>query len=495
MTSGRRLVAQTGIQFAGKIVSVALGVVAIAIITRVLGLEGFGWYATVMAYLQFFGIAVDLGLNVMAPTMLGERRGGPTWPPVGGDVAPPLRDNESACILSNIFTIRLTVAVVVFALAAVVALFIPAYTLAVRAGIALAAFSFLAIVLTQILQAPFQVAARMVAPTIADVVGRAVLVIGVAYAAWAGLGLYAIIVATVFGNIVTFAMAFAAARLLVPIRLAFDFTVWRQILERSWPIGLSIIFNLVYLRADIVILSLLRTADEVGIYAAPYRLIDVLTQLPHLAMGLVLPVLAGAWAIGDRATFTHRLQRAFDGLALIGVPFVAGAIVLGTPIMALVAGSPFAISGPVLGVLAFALLGIFLGQPFGYAVVAVGAQKKMMWGYAVVAVFTLAGYLIFIPKFSYWGAAWMTVASEIAIAVITYQIVRRATGLRLSLHIVASSFLASVVMAGAILVSPISLIPRIALGAIVYGLVVFALPPTRHIISSVAFSPSHREGE
>ena len=72
MAAGRRIIAQTGIQVLGKIASIGFGVLAIAIITRALGVEGFGWYATVMAYLQLFGIAVDLGLNVLAPTALGE---------------------------------------------------------------------------------------------------------------------------------------------------------------------------------------------------------------------------------------------------------------------------------------------------------------------------------------------------------------------------------------------------------------------------------------
>jgi hypothetical protein len=62
-STGRTVATQTAVQVLGKIASIALGVAAIAIITRSLGREGYGWYATVMAYLQLFGIAVDLGLN------------------------------------------------------------------------------------------------------------------------------------------------------------------------------------------------------------------------------------------------------------------------------------------------------------------------------------------------------------------------------------------------------------------------------------------------
>ena len=394
-----------------------------------------------------------------------------------------------------------------FAAASAVAFAIPTYSPAVRIGIAIATFSFLGIVLQQILLAPFQVAGRMLWPTVAEVVGRGLLVAGVAFAAWQQLGLLAMVWATVIGNVAMFIITYAAlcwrpkprghpgAEPWVYPRVAFDLDVWRLILIRAWPIGLSILFNLVYLRADQVILSLLQPADHVGIYAAPYRLLDVLTQFPHMVMGLVLPMLAAAWAAGDRARFHDRLQRTLDGLALLGFPIAAGAIVLGTPIMTLVAGSQFAVSGPVLGVLAVALVGIFLGQPFGYGVVAVGKQRRMLWGYAVVAVVTLVGYLIAIPIWSYWGAARLTVASEIAIATITFRVVRAASGFRIALRIPAAAFLAAVTMGLALALLPLPIIPRIAAGAIVYGLVVLALPPTRRIITASVFSPSHREGE
>ncbi|MBI4434222.1 flippase [Candidatus Uhrbacteria bacterium] len=501
-TTGRTIMAQTGIQVLGKIASIGFGVGAIAIITRALGREGFGWYATVMAYLQLFGIAVDLGLNVLAPSELGrlkngERKNGELENNFSPSISEGEREGVDAhasrltphALLSNIFTIRLIAAVVVFLAASAVAFFIPAYSPAVRIGIALATFSFLGIVLQQILLAPFQVAGRMLWPTIAEVVGRAVLMVGVALAAWQQWGLLAMVWATVVGNITMFVMTFLAARRVILIRLAFDFSVWRSILIRAWPIGLSIIFNLVYLRADQVLLSLLQPADHVGIYAAPYRLLDVLTQFPHMVMGLVLPMLAAAWAAGDRPRFHDRLQRTLDGLALLGFPIAAGAIVLGTPIMTLVAGAQFAVSGPVLGVLAVALVGIFLGQPFGYGVVAVGQQRRMLWGYAIVAVVTLIGYLIAIPIWSYWGAAWLTVASEIAIATITFRVVRRASGFRIALRIPASALLASIVMGLALASLQIPIIPRIALGAIIYGLLIFVLPSTRRIVAS-GFSPS-----
>lgn len=495
--SAHRLITQTGVQLAGKLASIGLGVATVAIMTRALGQAGYGAYATIIAYLQLFGIAVDLGLNVLGPQLLGAISG-------RGDATAAMRSPSSqrdegeqkersvgvslhdpACLLSNIFTLRLTVATIAFAVAAGIAFLIPQYSIAVRLGIAAATFSFIGIVLTQILQAPFQVAQRMLAPTLAEVAGRIVLVGLVAWAAATGAGLLFMVWATVAGNLAMFSIAFLSAQRIVRVRLAFDAGVWRALLTQSWPIALSIVFNLVYLRADQVLLSLLRTPAEVGLYAAPYRLLDVVTQVPHLAMGLALPLLAAAWVAGDRAAFARRTQRMVDGLAFLGIPMVIGSIVLGTPIMRFIAGAEFDASGPILGVLALALVGIFLGQPFGYAVVAVGAQRRMLWGYAVVAVVTLIGYLFLIPRFSYWGAAWMTVVSECTIALITWRVVRAASGVRLSARIPLATLVAALVMAVALILTPqLPVIPRAAGGAFVYALATLAMPWTRALVTS-----------
>ena len=64
MSITKKLAYNTIIQFAGKILTTILGIVIIALMTRYLGKEGFGQYITVVAFLSFFGIIVDFGLNL-----------------------------------------------------------------------------------------------------------------------------------------------------------------------------------------------------------------------------------------------------------------------------------------------------------------------------------------------------------------------------------------------------------------------------------------------
>jgi len=53
------------VQIIGKIIATVLGLVAIAIITRQLGLAGFGQYTTIITWLSFFAILADFGLTLV----------------------------------------------------------------------------------------------------------------------------------------------------------------------------------------------------------------------------------------------------------------------------------------------------------------------------------------------------------------------------------------------------------------------------------------------
>ena len=72
----------------------------------------------------------------------------------------------------------------------------------------------------------------------------------------------------------------------------------------------------------------------------------------------------------------------------------------------------------------------------------------MVWGYLTAAVLTMAGYLIFIPKYGYWGAAWMTVFSEVIAAIWTAVIVYRAIHFFPRLKTFLKTIPAAIIMTG-----------------------------------------------
>ncbi|HSD12600.1 MAG TPA: flippase [Patescibacteria group bacterium] len=451
MSLTRAIASNTAIQIAGKFVGNLLGIITIGVMTRALGRTGYGEFTTAISFLQFFGILVDFGLTLTMTRMISEERA------------------DEGRVASNLFTLRLLSGAVFFGLAPLLALAFP-YGPSVKTAIAVGALSFFAMTSSQVLTGVFQKHLATGRAAVADVVGRAVLLAGAVHAATRGAGLQAFVLAFVLANAAQFALSYAFARKFARIGFAFDLAMWRRIVRESWPIGVSIAFNLIYLKGDVIILSLTRSQAEVGLYGAAYKVLDVITVIPMIFMGLVLPVIASAWSAGRRDDFTRRLGKAFDALSLLALPLAFGTAPVATDLMRLVAGEQFAASGAFLTVLMLAGAAVFWSALFGHTIVALGMQRRMIAAYAADAVLSLALYAYAVPRFGGLGAAWVTVFSEAFIAVVTawavIRTVRHAPPMRTFVRaLIASALMAAAVAAAA----PLHVLLRVALGMAVYA--------------------------
>ncbi|PIY78894.1 MAG: hypothetical protein COY82_00050 [Parcubacteria group bacterium CG_4_10_14_0_8_um_filter_35_7] len=416
-------------QMTGKIMSTIFGLLSVALMTRYLGQTGFGGYTTIIAFLQFFGILVDMGLSLTVIQMIS---------PEGAPVKK---------IMSNIFTLRFFSALIFLGLAPLIVLFFP-YPPLIKLGVAITTISFFCISLHQVLVGVFQKNLRMDKVALAEVVGRIVLLASIFSAIILKTGLLGVMAAVVLGGVTNFLITYLFSLKYVKISFEFDFGLWKEIITRTWPIALSIAFNLVYLKADIIILSLYKSQAEVGIYGATYRVLEIIITFPIMFIGLILPLLTQSWAEKNLEKFKVIMQKSFDALIIITAPLVVGTLFLARPIMILIAGPQFAASGDVLKIIIFATGIIFIGSLFGHTIVAINKQRLMIWGYFATAVVGLICYLIFIPRYSYFGAAFSTVFTEALIGTICFWVVWRTTRFFPSLKVFGKSILASFVMAG-----------------------------------------------
>jgi len=342
--------------------------------------------------------------------------------------------------------------------------------------VAITSFSFLFIALNQVLIGLFQKNLRMEKVAIAENIGRVVLVAGIATVIYLKAGLLAVMLTVILGSFVNFLINFIFSLKYVRIKFVFDWPIWREIYRRSWPIGLSIIFNLIYLKADVIVLSLFQSQAAVGLYGASYRVLDVLTTLPMMFAGLILPILTASWAEKNLERFERLIKKSFDFLMIIIVPIIFGTMLLGERLMSAVAGEDFRDSGTILKILILGAGAIFVGTLFGHIIVAIKKQKQMIWGYALVAFLSLAGYVIFIPRYTFWAAAWITVFSEGAIALLTFFVVWKNTRLLPSGKVLGKSIQASLGMSAAIyFLGGMNLLFLIFLGAAVYFSLLYLL--------------------
>jgi O-antigen/teichoic acid export membrane protein len=220
-------------------------------------------------------------------------------------------------------------------------------------------------------------------------------------------------------NAIWFVSIFFAAKPLAVIRPQFNWTIWKEAFYRSSPIAISTIFNLMYLRGDVLILAWVKP-DDVPQYGTAYKVVDVLTAFPTMFMGLLLPQLTMAWTGKNFESFKKILQKAFDLFAIVVIPLFFGTQIVGPQLTTLIAGERYLVAGSILKVLIVAIVCVFISTLYGHTIVALHKQKLMTLGYALTAMVSIIGYLIFIPKFGMWGAAWVTCLSEFLIATLTF---------------------------------------------------------------------------
>jgi len=134
---GRKIALNTIVSSGARIIGLALSLTTIGFITRYLGQEGFGYYATILAFLFFFTVLADLGLYSICLR----------------EISQPRADQRK--IVSNAFTLRFMVGLFIFALAPLVVYFFP-YPGQVKTGVLIGALGFWLMSNQQVLIGIFQ---------------------------------------------------------------------------------------------------------------------------------------------------------------------------------------------------------------------------------------------------------------------------------------------------------------------------------------------------
>jgi len=443
----------TILQIAGKVLSVLIGVASIALITRSLGVADYGHYTTIINYLLIVGVLIDGGLH-LTMIQLTEKE---------------TEQSAKEKIIQNVLSLRLISASLALALGMIVAWFLP-YTMTVKIGIMIISFSTLFNGLIQLLTGIFQIQLKMIAVIKAEIYRSLFYLITL-------LVIFYFFPKNLYLILITMALSYGLNVILLlknglkyfKLKLAWDKAYQKKILIYAWPLAVSVIFNLMYLRTDVFVLSLTRSPEEVGLYGLSYKFLDILTMMAPLLMGVVLPILSRHWQRGEKTEFAYYFQQSFNLFSLFAFPIVAGVLVTAPQIINWISGAEFLAAGNILRLLIWAIIALFIGGLASYTIVAINQQKNMMWIYGATALVSLGAYILFIPKYGYWAAGIITIISEMIIAIASYWIVLHVSKIPLKLDLMLRSLAAATVM-GLILyaVNFNSLLLNIFLGIIIY---------------------------
>jgi len=405
MVIARKIAYNVLISTISKVLATILALISIGFITRYLGKEGFGNYATVMAFFSFFGAVGDLGLYSVSTREISRS---------GAD------ENN---IMGNIFSMRILTSLMILFISPVIVIFFP-YPQEVKYAIIIIAASFLFSSAYQVLNGVFQKNLAMDKVVISELAGKILQVVLIIIAVKYKLGFQWIIASLFFYMILSFSLVLWWVKKYIKLRFKFNFDYWKKFLKEAYPVGISAIVTFVYFKIDTIILSVLRSSADVGIYNAAYKVIENISFFPAMIVGLIFPLMS-QYIFSDRNKFFDISNKTLKVFVVLVVPIIIGTMFLSEGIINLIGGIGFAESANVLRILIFALACIFFSNYFNAIIISGNNQKKLMYILVSAAVFNVSLNLIFIPSanYPYFTAAIVSALTEFLVATFSFFLV------------------------------------------------------------------------
>jgi O-antigen/teichoic acid export membrane protein len=410
----QRVLYNTAAQIAGKVALLVSSLVTLRLATSYLGVDGFGEYAIVLALAPILLVFADLGISTLLARELAQT------------------PERAQALAGTLLWFRLAASAVVVLGSVAVVPFLP-YDHHVRVGILIACVGVSLLSLGTFATPFFQVSLRLDLAALLDC-STAALTIGlVAAVTLLDLGFYALVGVYAVVGVVNVALSALLVRRFWRPSLRFERGLARRLLADGLPLAAVIVLGLLHFRLDAVLLSLLRSPEDVGTYTVAYRFLEQALVLPVVFMAAVFPLLAVAVHAGDAAEV---VRKAFSFLLLVALPLSLGLVVLAEPLVHLVAGDGFEDAVVPLRILAPALVFTFVNAVFASVLIALNRQRALILVSLAGVTLNVLANLYAIPRFGYVGAAVTTVISEGVGLAAVFVLARRACPFRLSPRLV-----------------------------------------------------------
>jgi len=256
------------------------------------------------------------------------------------------------------------------------------------------------------------------------VADRAILLVFGVAALAAGGGLRSLAIAFVLARATALAAsAWMTHAYLGGIGLRFDRAIWRELQTTALPLGFFLVVLNLYAYVDGVMLGVMRTDVETGLYTAAYRVYEGLSYAPSVIAAVLSPRLSALYG-GERADRAAHRRLALLGLAgSTALALVVGVIAyrFATPLMTMLFGEDFAPAAAPFRILCLGLGFVFAIWVLHAIAISVNRERLLLTTGIVGLVVNVGLNLYLIPHDGASGAALATVAGEgVSLVVLVY---------------------------------------------------------------------------
>ncbi len=195
----------------------------------------------------------------------------------------------------------------------------------------------------------------------------------------------------------------------------FKYIQAKELLSNGWPMILSGLAVMIYMRIDQIILGQLLGDESVGIYTAAVRISEVWYFIPTAIISSVFPSIL-AIKKNNESLYLIRLQKLYNLMVLLALFVAVPMTFFSGWIIQILFGSAYSEAGPVLAIHIWSSVFVFLGLASGSGYLAENLQKLAFYRTLLGAIINVATNFFLIPIIGILGAAIGTLLAQISAA-------------------------------------------------------------------------------
>ena len=203
-------------------------------------------------------------------------------------------------------------------------------------------------------------------------------------------------------------------RKIFPLSFSFDKKIFFSFLSMAWPLALVSAYTSIYTQADSALMGFFGQISQVGFYSAAQRIIQGVMIVMSLISLSFFPALSRTFK-ESKEEFQKIWKNLQKIMIVLAFPLVFGGFLLAPKIIFSFYGPHFSPAILSFKILIFMLGIIFLYNPFRWALICANQQKRLFFAFLIGALFSLIANLIFIPKYSLYGASFVAVFTHFCI--------------------------------------------------------------------------------
>lgn len=201
----------------------------------------------------------------------------------------------------------------------------------------------------------------------------------------------------------------------------------RPMLIAAIPFSLTGILGGLLLNTDMMVLGWLRTAEDIGLYAAGQKIVYILYILPGIFVSAIFPPLARYIEEKNHEGAKLILQKGTRILSAIALPITTGGIILAAPIIQFLFGGEYLAGTLSFQILMATILFVFPTSLYGSFLFADNKQNTMAALSALMALGNLVFDIFFIHWWGFVGSSVATLVMQIIYWILVVRLVKKHT--------------------------------------------------------------------